>query len=120
MNTTINASDRLIFVNIKKSYEAMINHDTTSFYYRESLKECTRKFWSVREDKANAASHILGCYKGIVKEAIKITSFFTSEDEYPGRKVFEGEELEDSQYIGMDLHDIFDTLANFRVKYYNL
>ncbi len=98
----------------------MISNDTASKYYRDSLKECTRKYWPVRDDKANAASHILGCYNGIVKEVIKISSFFTSEDEYPGRKVFEGEELKDSQYIGMDLHEIFDTLANFRMKYYNI
>lgn len=118
--TEINQTDKLIFVNIKRSYEAMISNDTASKYYRDSLKECTRKYWPVRDDKANAASHILGCYNGIVKEVIKKSSFFTSEDEYPGRKVFEGEELKDSQYIGMDLHEIFDTLANFRIKYYNI
>lgn len=120
MNTIINASDKLIFVNIKQSYEAMINHDTASPYYRDSLKECTRKFWPVKDETANAASHILGCYKGIVKEVIKISSSYTSEDEYPGRTVFEGEVLEDSPYLGMDIRDIFDTLAYFRIKYYNL
>lgn len=120
MNTIINASDKLIFVNINLSYEAMINHNMESPYYRDNLKECTRKFWPIKDEKANAASHILGCYKGIVKEGIKISSSFTSEDEYPGRKVFEGEELEDSPYLGMNIRDIFDTLANFRIKYYNL
>lgn len=116
----INHTDKLIFVNIKKSYEAMINHDTESPFYRDSLKECTRKFWPVKDEKANVASHILGCYKGIVKEVIKISSSFTSEEKYPGRKVFEGEELEDSPYLGMNIRDIFDTLANFRIKYYNM
>ncbi len=113
-------SHRLIFVNIKNSYEAMINNDRSSLYYRENLKECTRKYWDIKEDKALAATHILGCYKGIVKEVFKITSFFTSKDEYPGRIVFEGEELKESYYIGMDIREIFDTLANFRIKYYNL
>lgn len=116
----INHTDKLIFVNIKKSYEAMINQDMASPYYRNSLKECTRKFWPIKDEKANAASHLLGCYKGIVKEVIKISSSFTSEDEYPGRKVFEGEELEGSPYLGMNIRDIFDSLANFRIKYYNL
>ena len=37
-----------------------------------------------------------------------------------GRKVFEGVEQPDSPYMGMDLHEIFDTLANFRVKYWNI
>lgn len=116
----INPTDKLIFVNIKKSYEAMINHDIASPYYRDSLKECTRKFWSVNNNKAEAASHILGCYNGIVMNVIKISSLSTSIDEYPGRKVFDGVELRDSQYIGMDIHEIFDSLANFRIKYYNI
>ncbi len=116
----IDNSHRLIFVNIKNSYKAMINDDRSSLYYRENLKECTRKYWNITNDKASAATHILGCYKGIVKEVLKITSFFTSKDEYPGRKVFEGEELNSSPYIGMDIHNIFDSIANFRVKYYNI
>ncbi|MCM1108180.1 MAG: hypothetical protein NC388_03865 [Clostridium sp.] len=116
----IGTTDRLIFVNIKDSYEAMINHDMTNFYYRDTLKECTRKFWNISDAKAHAATHILGCYKGIVKEVIKISSYIIDNDCYPGRKIFEGEEINNSKYIGMDIRDIFDSLANFRVKYYNL
>ncbi len=120
MNPIINNTDRLIFVNIKKSYEAMINKDKSSDYYRENLQECTRKYWNVAKDKAEYATHILGCYKGIVMDVIKVTSFSTSDNKYPGRKIFQGEELKDSQYIGMDIRNIFESLANFRVKYYNL
>ena len=40
--------------------------------------------------------------------------------EYAGRKVFEGVEQPESPYMGMDLHEIFDTLVNFRVKYWNI
>lgn len=116
----IDNSHRLIFVNIKNSYEAMIYKDKSNPYYRENLKECTRKYWNIADIKAESATHILGCYKGIVKEVIRITSFFTSEDDYPGRKVFDGEELKNSPYIGMDIRNIFDSIANFRVKYYNL
>ncbi len=67
----IDHTDKLIFVNIKKSYNAMITNDTSNPYYRNSLKECTLKFWQIKDDKAEAASHILGCYKGIVKEGHK-------------------------------------------------
>ena len=114
----IKTTERLIFVNIKNSYEAMINNDKSSPYYRENIKECTRKYWHIAETKAKAATHILGCYKEIVKEVIKITSF-TYSDDYLGRKIFEGEELRESEYLGMDIHNIFGKLSNFRVKYYN-
>lgn len=118
--TKIESTDKLIFVNIKNSYEAMTNRDTSNPYFRKDIKECTRIFWNIPDDKATAATHILGCYKGIVMEVIQISSFYTSENDYPGRKIFEGEEKKDSKYIGMDIHNIFSTLANFRIKYYNL
>lgn len=116
----INQTEKLVFVNIKKSYEAMINHDATNPYYRDSQKECTRKYWNIADNKANAATHILGCYKGIVKCVIKISSYSIDNDLYPGRKIFEGDEIDNSEYIGMNIRDIFDSLANFRIKYYNL
>lgn len=53
-------------------------------------------------------------------EVIQITSYSTSENDFPGRKIFEGEEIKDSLYIGMDIHNLFSTLANFRIKYYSL
>ena len=116
----MNNDDRLIFVNIKHSYEAMIKNETSSPYYRKDLKDCTRMYWKISDDKAEVATHILGCYNGIVKEVIRISSYSTDEGEYAGRKVFEGEELNDSQYLGMDIRSLFGTLANFRIKYMNL
>ena len=116
----ISNSDRLIFVNIKRSYEAMINNDTESPFYRETVEDCTRMYWKISKTKADAATHILGCYKGIVKGVLKISSYSIDNGLYPGRKIFEGKEENDSAYIGMDIRGIFDTLANFRIKYYNL
>ena len=98
------SSDKLIFVNINKSFEAMKSNDTASPHYRKSLKECTVKYWAVKDEKAFAATHILGCYQ----------------DEYPGKKVFEGSEEKESPYIGLDLHEVFKSLANFHTKYWNL
>lgn len=115
------ASDKLIFVNIKNSYEAMLNHDRTNPLFRSSLYDCTREYWSVADEKANAATHILGCYKGKVIEVILIENFFVeASGEFVGRKVFEGKEQPDSPYMNMDLHEIFDTLSNFRIKYWNI
>lgn len=53
-------------------------------------------------------------------EVIQITSYSTAENDFQGSKIFEGEEKKDSRYIGMDIHNLFSTLANFRIRYYNL
>ena len=116
-----NSSDKLIFVNIKVSYEAMQRNDREHPLYRNSLYDCTRMYWPISEEKYDAATHILGCYKGKVLEVIKIKNrHIEPSGEYAGRKVFEGVEESDSPYMGMDLHEIFDSLANFRVKYWNI
>ena len=95
------SSDKLIFVNINKSFEAMKSNDTASPHYRKSLKECTVKYWAVKDEKAFAATHILGCYQGKVIEVVKITNVkLANLNEYPGRKVFEGSEEKESPYIG--------------------
>lgn len=120
-NMLINKNDKLIFVNIKNSYEAMLNNDHNNPLYRSSLYDCTRKYWPVAYEKANVATHILGCYKGKVIEVIHIESFFVvTYGEFAGRKVFVGTEQPESPYVNMNLHEIFDTLANFRMKYWNI
>ena len=116
-----NTSDKLIFVNIKNSYEAMQRNDRKHPLYRSSLYDCTRKYWPIKKEDFDVATHILGCYKGKVIEVIDIKNrYIETSGEYAGRKVFEGVEQPDSPYMGMDLHEIFDTLANFRVKYWNI
>ena len=61
------------------------------------------------------------CYKGKVIEVIYIKNrYIEPSGEYAGRKVFEGVEEDTSPYMGMNLHDIFDSLRNFRVKYWNI
>lgn len=71
-----NTSDKLIFVNIKNSYEAMMNNDRNNPLFRNSLYDCTRKYWRIADEKANMATHILGCYKGKVIEVIRIEKFY--------------------------------------------
>lgn len=116
-----NKSDKLIFVNIKNSYEALQRNDTSNPLYRDSLYECTVKYWRIAEEKATSATHILGCYKGKVIEVVKINSVSSAiSGKFIGRKIFEGEEQVDSVYHGLDLHEIFDTLANFQTRYWNL
>lgn len=118
-----NSADKLIFVNIKNSYEAMINDDRNNPLFRSSLYDCTRKYWPIKAEKFDVATHILGCYRyhGKVIEVIDIQNRYVEPNgEYAGRKVFEGVEQPESPYMGMDLYEIFDSLANFRVKYWNI
>ena len=118
---TPNISDKLIFVNIKNSYEAMLRNDTRNPLYRESPYDCTVKFWNIADEKASSATHILGCYKGKVVEVVRIKSISTAKTGlYKGRKIFEGEEQQDSVYMDLDLYEVFDSLANFRTKYWNM
>ncbi|MDE5796371.1 MAG: hypothetical protein K2H75_04620, partial [Muribaculaceae bacterium] len=116
-----NTSDKLIFVNIKNSYEAMVTGDRNNPLFRNSLYDCTRKYWRIADEKANVATHILGCYKGRVIEVIRIEKFYVeASGDLSGRKVFEGEEQPDSPYMNLNLHEIFSTLANFNTKYWNI
>ena len=115
------SSDKLIFVNVKESYEAMQHDDRMHPLFRNCLYDCTRMYWQIKEEKFNIATHILGCYKGKVIEVVHIKNrYIEPSGEFAGRKVFDGTEQPDSPYMGMDLHEIFDSLANFRVKYWNI
>lgn len=118
---TPDKTDKLIFVNIKNSYEAMLRNDTNNPLYRERPYDCTVKFWNIADEKAASATHILGCYKGKVVEVVQIKRITTVKTgKYKGRKILDGEEQKDSVYLGLDLHEVFDTLANFRTKYWNM
>lgn len=112
--------DKLVFVNIKKSYEALLKNDEQSDFYRKDLKECTQMYWSVKSPKFEEATHILGCYHGVVKSVLKIEERKVKENEpYKSRKIFDGVLEEESPYIGKDIRKVFDTLANFiHPKYY--
>lgn len=117
----VNSNDKLVFVNIKNSYEALLNNNRTNPLYRESIYDCTVRYWRIADEKAAEATHILGCYKGKVIEVVKINTVDTvREGEYAGRKKYEGEEVLHSPYLSLDLHEVFDTLANFNTKYWNL
>lgn len=114
------SSDKIIFVNIKNSYMAWKNNDRINPLYRESLYECTVKYWKVNIDKAKSATYVLGCYEGKVVEVVRITNLTLQPDgEYAGRKVFEGIEEKESPYLGFNIREIFDSLSNFNVKYMN-
>lgn len=48
---TIRESDKIIFVNIKNSYEALQNNDRSNPLYRDSVYNCTVKYWRITNEK---------------------------------------------------------------------
>ena len=82
---------------------------------------CTRMYWPISEEKYDAATHILGCYKSKVLEVITIKNrYIEPSGEYAGRKVFEELKNLIPHTWEWTLHEIFDSLAKFRVKYWNI
>ncbi|MBP3716627.1 MAG: hypothetical protein IKP81_10235 [Paludibacteraceae bacterium] len=119
MNEYINPSkeESIIFVNIKKSYNCT---DKSSIYYRPSTYEATRKYWRMSIERAKKASLLIGHVDGIVKEVIKPSNCSKSKE--PGltnRVVFEGEELNNSPYLGKLITNIV-TIGQNPVNYYNI
>ena len=49
---TIRESDKIIFVNIKNSYEALLNNDRSNPLYRDSVYNCTVKYWRIANEKS--------------------------------------------------------------------
>lgn len=41
----VNSKDKLVFVNIKNSYDALLNNDRNNPLYRESAYDCTVRYW---------------------------------------------------------------------------
>lgn len=63
--------EKIIYVCINRTYEAFSRGIRTKG--RETLYECTRKYWPVDLAKANQADYIAGVYKGIVQKLYKRT-----------------------------------------------
>lgn len=63
---TIRESDKIIFVNIKNSYEALRNNDRSNPLYRDSVYNCTIKYWRI----ANEKPLLQPIFLGVIKEKL--------------------------------------------------
>ncbi len=63
--------EKIIYVCINKTYQAFSMGARPKG--RETLYECTRKYWPVDPFKANQAEYIAGVYKGIIQTLYKRT-----------------------------------------------
>lgn len=85
-------SDRIICVNISSTFD---NKDRADNYDR------ARHYWRVSPTRASKANLVLATVHGIVKAVFKPHRWYlTDSTKYPGMYEFDGEEVEDSPYLG--------------------
>lgn len=115
--------EKIIYVCINRTYEAFSRGIRAKG--RETLYECTRKYWPVDLFKANKAEYIAGVCHGIIRTLCKrtepwkpVSSFkeFADDTEIKenlnllNRYAFTGVEAEQEmkdKYIGTRMHDRF-------------
>lgn len=85
-------NDRIICVNISSTFD---NKDRADNYDR------ARHYWRVSPTRASKANLVLATVHGIVKAVFKPHRWYlTDSTKYPGTYEFDGEEVNDSPYIG--------------------
>lgn len=91
---------KVIALNISKSFHKWND--------RESIYDCTRKYWKMSIDRAKQAEYCLAVldYK-VVKVYIPKSWEIVKEGEFKGRLMFEGHEVKSSDLLGLDLSEKF-------------
>ncbi len=103
--------DKLIIAfNISKTYDLLINCKGD----RDSIYDCTRHYWAnVNKEKAELAEYVFGVAHGKVVGVFKPSVwYYTESGKYINRIQFEGEEIHDSTFLGMDLTEYFHRIQN--------
>ena len=85
---------------------------------RPNLYECTRKYWRLNGERASKAELVFAVSSGYIVGVFKPTRWYPSK-EYIGRWEFEGEYIEDSPYILMDIFHLLGKRQN-PVMYINM
>lgn len=101
--------DKLIIAfNISKTYDLLIQGKGE----RTSIYDCTRHYWKVQMAKAELADLAVGVAHGKIVGVYKPTSWRYVEYKDSRRIEFEGIEIENSPYIGMDVSAYFYRIQN--------
>ena len=89
-------------------------------YVRENLYEMTRKYWVVKLEKAEHATHVCAVINGIVKAVYIPQEWkYTDNPHHKGRCEFTGIEDFGSEYIGKDVRSYYGRSTN-PVRYINM
>lgn len=104
-------TDKLfIAFNITRTYDLLVQ----GLGDRDSIYDCTRHYWAnVDIEKAELADFALGVAHGKVVGVFKPHRwYYTEPDNRKSRIQFEGEEVNDSPYLGMDLSEYYIRIQN--------
>lgn len=104
-----------------KQNEKILCFNVSRTYFlgeRPSLYECTRKYWRLNVNRAQNAELVFAVSYGYIVGVFKPTRWFPSE-EYIGHWEFEGEQIDDSPYILMNISHLLGKRQN-PVMYINM
>lgn len=101
--------DRLIIAfNITKTYDLLLQGKGD----RASIYDCTRHYWRAQKTKAEIAELAIGVAHGKIVVVYKPTSWRYVDYNHSCRIEFEGSEVVDSPYIGMDVSEYLGKTRN--------
>lgn|GEM_PF-107175 len=104
-------NDKIICFNVSKTYLQC---------ERPNLYECTRKYWRLNGERAQNADFAFAICSGYIIGVFRPTRWFlTSSKEYTGRWEFEGEEVENSPFLNMNISYLIGKNQN-PVSYINM
>lgn len=101
--------ERLIIAfNISRTYDLLLQGKGE----RTSIYDCTRHYWKVQKAKAELADLVVGVAHGKIVGVFKPTLWRYVEYQNTRRIEFNGIEIADSPYIGMDISEYFHKVQN--------
>lgn len=104
-----NRNEKILCLNISRTYLQS---------ERPNLYECARKYWRLNGERAKNAELVFAISSGYIVGVFKPTRWSPSK-EHVGRWEFEGEEIQNSPYILMDISLLIGKRQN-PVMYINM
>ena len=98
----------IIAFNISKTYDLLMQGKGD----RSSIYDCTRHYWAnIKKERAELAELAFGVAHGKIVGVYRPLSWSYVE-QHEGRIEFEGTEILDSPYIGLDISEYFYKMQN--------
>lgn len=104
-------NDRIVCFNVSKTY---------LLCERPNLYECTRKYWRLNGKRVQNADFVFAVCSGYIVGVFKpIRWYLTNSKEFNGRWEFDGEEIDNSPFINMNISHLIGRRQN-PVMYINM
>jgi hypothetical protein len=104
-------TEKIVCVNVSRTYLGG---------ERESLYECTRKYWRLNGERAGSADLVFAICCGYIVGVFKPVRWYQTEcEQLKGRWEFDGKQLDDSPYLNQSIRKLWGRRQN-PVMYINL